>query len=646
MSDPDLIPVETFLAAPQFSGAQISPDGTRIAYLAPWRDRLNIFVRNIDQMANWDPNDGQRLTAEENRNIDSFFWSPDAAFILYLQDGDGDENWHLHRAEVAGGAPDPVDLTPFAGVRVVDFTFSPADSAEMFIQMNARNPALVDLHSLDLSTGEFTTIAENPGRYVLWLPIPNGVPHAIVLNLEGNYEIARYENGDFLPIATFDGADYPFSPVPCVPTPDGTGLWIGSNSGSDRTRLARIDLATGRESEIDSHPVFDLDTPRPIADTRFPSCLILHSVTGALLGARYLGERQVIHALDPHFAAVLAKLKELSDAELGHISCDAAGQRWVVEFKSDRDPGTTWFYDHETGDAQIMGRRQPCLDPSRLAAVRPITVISRDGLSLPCHLTLPNGTSAQRLPTVLLVHGGPWYRDSAFYDPEVQFLANRGYAVLQVNFRGSTGYGKAFMQAAKGEFAGRMHDDLIDALDWAIAEGVTDPDRVAIYGSSYGGYAALVGASFTPDRFAAAIDYAGMSDLRKLVDEAVPLVRETLVTNFIAYMGDPRIAADNADMLARSPVSRLDRIRCPLLVIHGAQDVRVALGQAEMVVDTLRERGRDVEFLLNEKEGHWFVNQDSNYELYRTIEGFLARHIGGRRTEPSAATKGRTNGLD
>jgi dipeptidyl aminopeptidase/acylaminoacyl peptidase len=629
MSPSEPIPIEMFFAAPRFSRAQISPDGSRIAYLAPWRDRLNIFMRDIGSVDWPDRDDARRLTADEHRSIEAFVWSPDSAFILFVQDTGGDENWHLHRVSVADADPRPTNLTPFPGVRVMEFAFSPADPGSMFVQMNARNPALVDLHHLNLVTGELRTIAENPGRFIGWLPIADGLTHAIVVNAAGDYELARYNDGNFDPVATFNGSDTPFGPLPWVPTPDGTGLWIGSNRGTDRTRLVRVDLATGEESEVDSHPVFDLDTPRTVADPRFPPCLILNPVTGALLGARYLGERQVIHALDPHFAAVLVALEGLSDAQLGHISCDAAGRFWTAEFTTDRDPGATWFYDHATGEACILGRRNPGLDPGRLATVRPLTVTSRDGLALPCHLTLPCGVLRDRLSTVLLVHGGPWYRDSASYDPEVQLLANRGYAVLQVNFRGSTGYGKAFMQAAKREFAGRMHDDLIDALDWAIAEGFTDPDRVAIYGCSYGGYAALVGASFTPERFAAAISYSGMSDLRTLVQGAVPFIRETLVNSYIAYMGDPDVAAQNADMLARSPISHLDQVRCPLLVVHGAHDVRVALGQARAAVDALRDRGNDVEFLVNEAEGHWFINQDSNHELYRTIERFLARQIGG-----------------
>jgi dipeptidyl aminopeptidase/acylaminoacyl peptidase len=293
------------------------------------------------------------------------------------------------------------------------------------------------------------------------------------------------------------------------------------------------------------------------------------------------------------------------------------------------DPDVTWFYDHASGQARRLFRPFPHLDPAGLAPVTPITITARDGLDLPCHVTLPVGVEPRGLPTVLLVHGGPWYRDSWSYDPEVQLLANRGYAVLQVNFRGSTGYGKAHTQAAIGQFAGRMHDDLIDAVDWAIEQGYTDPDRVAIYGSSYGGYAALVGAAFTPDRFAAAVSYTGMSDLVDLVESVVPFARRLVVNSYLRYIGDPDDPQQRADMLARSPISRVDDITAPVLLIHGANDVRVTPSNSERIVDALRSRGAEVEYLLNENEGHWFVNQDSNIELYRTLERFLARHLAG-----------------
>ena len=617
--------ISTLFGTPAFLKAHMSPDGKNVAYLAPWKQRLNIWVRPLETKSN---GEAVRVTADAVRNIDGFCWTIDSKSILFIQDTNGDENWHLHRTETSRDGSKSIDLTPYPGVRVMSLELALDRPNVALVQMNYRKPALIDLYEVDIYTGALTMIAESPGRFVHWIAVPGNTLHALVINADGDHELARYEDGDFTAVAVFKGRDYPLGPLPVRATTDGKGVIVGSNTGTDRTRLARIDLKSGVETEIDSHPHYSLDTPRPEADPRYPSSLIMNSVTGELLGARYLGEWQVIRALTPVFGVILAEIRLLSDGDIGHLTCDASGTRWVVEFTDDRHPGTSWVYDHTTGEASILGERYPDIDDAALAEVRPVTLRSRDGLDLHCHVTFPVGVDARGLPTVVLVHGGPWYRDACVYDPEVQFLASRGYAVLQVNFRGSTGYGKAFMQAAIGEFAGRMHDDLIDGLDWLIAEGVADPKRVAIYGCSYGGYAALVGASFTPDRFAAAIDYSGMADLRSLVEDAVPFVRPTLVNNYLAYMGDPTDPEQNRDMFARSPMSRIDRIRKPLLVIHGANDVRVARAQADAVVEAVRRNGVEVDYLLNEREGHWFMNQDSNIELYRTIEKFLARHLG------------------
>ncbi|MDT0330585.1 S9 family peptidase [Nocardiopsis lambiniae] len=628
-----LIAVEEFFSSPARSRAVLSPDGTKVAYLAPWRDRLNVFVRDLD--SDWSASEdaegsgARRVTANDQRDIEAAFWTVDGRYLLYQQDKNGDENMHLYRVDMTRPEESEVDLTPYEGVRLMG-TSQPLDRpGTIYVQLNKRRPDLIDLFELDLDTGELTTVAENPGDVFGWVATGSRVvAHTIEEN--GDHVYSRWNQGEPRPIARFLGTDAPFGVTPIVPTPDGTGLWIGSAAGSDLVRLVHLDLDTGEQTDVDSHPLFDLDTPRPEADTRFPSSVIVHSTTGELLGARYLGARQEIHPLNAHFAEVLPHLTELSDGDLAFVSNDATGQKWVVDFTHDRDHRVTWFYDHGAGRARRLFRPFPHLDPAQLAPVTPITLTARDGLSLPVHLTLPVGGEQHDLPTVVLVHGGPWYRDSWTYDPEVQLLANRGYAVLQVNMRGSTGYGKAHTQAAIGEFAGKMHDDLLDAVDWAVAQGYTDPDRVGIYGSSYGGYAALVGAAFTPDRFAAAVSYTGMSDLAELTEGIVPFARRSLVNNYLRYFGDPEIPEERTQMLARSPISRVDDITAPVLLIHGANDVRVARRHADRVFEALRARGAEVEYLLNENEGHWFINADSNIELYGTLERFLARHLGGR----------------
>lgn len=629
---PTLIAVEEFFGLPRRARALLSPDGRSVAYLAPWCGRLTLHLRAPD--SDWGSPDGdspevQRITSASRRNIDTFYWSSDGRYLLFHQDTDGDENWHLHRADPNRPDKPAVDLTPYDGVRLLDAQLALDQPGTAFVALNMRRPELADFYELDLATGRLTLVAENSGDVVSWMRTP-GRLLAFTMEDGGAHVLSEWVDGDRAPITRFSGADVLLAVTPTVPTPDGTGMWIGSSRGSDRTRLVRLDLRTGEQIGVDSHPIFDLDTPRPEADRRFPSSLILHPGTGELLGARYLGARQEIHPLDPHFAAILPRLAELSDGDPAHMSCDTTAQRWVVDFTHDRDPGVTWFYDHRTGVARRLFRPFPHLDPTQLAPVTPISVTARDGLILPCHLTLPNGVEPRSLPTVLLVHGGPWYRDSWGYDPEVQLLANRGYAVLQVNFRGSTGYGKAHTQAAIGQFAGRMHDDVIDALDWAISQGHTDPDRVAIYGCSYGGYAALVGAAFTPDRFAAAVSYTGMSDLVDLVESVVPFARRLVENSYVRYIGDPEDPAQRTDMLARSPISRVDDITAPILLIHGANDVRVASRHADRIAESLTARGAEVEYLLNATEGHWFINPESNIELYRTLERFLARHLGGR----------------
>ncbi|MFE6157873.1 alpha/beta fold hydrolase [Streptomyces sp. NPDC056486] len=638
--------VEDFFGPPVRAGASISPDGTRIAYLAPWQERLNVWVESVDS-----DEEARCVTADGNRSVHTFHWTDDPRWLLYEQDGDGDENWHVYRVdlesvdvknadvenpdvenvELANPGAEAVDLTPFPGATVAGFELSVSRPGKALLHLNRRNSAEFDLHEVDIATGELTMLAQNPGQVAGWLYTPGGDLYAQTWMADGEIELAQWETGTgkLRVVTTFDGSDYPLGVAPFQLTPDGSGVWVGSNRNTDRTRLVRLDLATGEETEVDSHPDFDLDT-RSTVFTTLPSPLIRDRHTGELIGARYLGERQVIHPLDPHFAAVLENLEELSDGDLSAVSSDASGQRWVVRFTHDRDPGATYYYDHTTGESRLLFRPFPHLDPEVLAPMAPVTIRARDGLDLPSHLTLPVGVEPAGLPLVLLVHGGPWSRDSWGFNPVAQLLANRGYAVLQVNFRGSTGYGKAFLKAGIGELAGKMHDDLIDAVDWAVDEGYADRERVAIFGGSYGGYAALVGVTFTPDVFAAAIDAFGISNLVTYLGTLPEFVRPQLVNNWLLYAGDPSDPEQRADLLARSPLSRVDQIRTPLMVVQGANDIRVVKAESDQIVDALRARGVEVEYMVKDDEGHGFVNPENNIDLYRAADRFLALHLGGR----------------
>ncbi|PNG95719.1 S9 family peptidase [Streptomyces malaysiensis] len=618
--------IEDLFGPPVRTRASISPDGTRIAYLAPWRDRLNVWVESVDSEA-----EARCVTADGNRSVLTYHWTDDPRWLLYEQDGDGDENWHIHRVDLDDPDAEAVDLTPFPGARVISFEPLVTRPGKAILSLNRRKLTEFDLYELDIATGDLTMLAENPGRITGWLCTPSGDLYAQTLTADGDIELSRWDagTGETHPVTTFDGADYPLGVQPYLCTPDGTGVWFGSNRDGDRTRPARLDLATGEETVVDSHPLFDLDTRSTVFPT-LPSPLIRDRSTGELIGVRYLGERQVIHPLDPHFAAVLENLEKLSDGDLSAISSDASGQRWVVAFTHDRDPGVTYYYDHSTGESRPLFRPMPSLEPETLAPMTPVTITARDGLALPSYLTLPVAAEPAGLPLVLLVHGGPWSRDSWGYNPVVQLLANRGYALLQVNFRGSTGYGKAFLRAGIGELAGKMHEDLIDAVEWAVGEGYADRDRVAIFGGSYGGYAALVGVTFTPDVFAAAIDFCGPSNLVTFLRTVPEFVKPQLVNNWYLYAGNPDDTEQERQLRTRSPISRVDEIRTPLMVVQGGNDVRVVRAESDQVVEALRARGIEVEYLVKDDEGHGFVNPENNIDVYRAADRFLARHLGGR----------------
>ncbi len=476
MAPPPLIPLRHFFDNPERALSRISPDGRRLAYLAPEAGRLNVWVRTLGR------DDDRAVTHDQERGVMSYVWSRDSSRILYLRDKGGDENAHLFAAELDRPQDDARDLTPWDGVRVGLVDVPRARPGEVLISANRRDPTLFDVSRLDLASGRVEPVAENPGNIIGWVADRDGALRAAYAQTPaGDHQVlfrgseaepfrvvAEYANED-------DGYPYAF-------TPDGSALWLGSARGVDLRRLVELDPATGDERPVDADEEVDLLGP------------VLSERTGDLLGAVYRRDRVVLHAFDEALARDWDRLRELHPGDPAITGEDAEETTWVVAFDDDRDPGATYLYDRASGGAEFLHRPRPWLDPETLAPMRPVRITSRDGLALRSYLTLPLGVPPRDLPTVLLVHGGPWARDSWGYHAETQFLANRGYAVLQVNYRGSSGFGKAFSHAAEHEFAGRMHDDLIDAVRWAVDEGIADPARVGIYGGSYGGYATLVGA--------------------------------------------------------------------------------------------------------------------------------------------------------
>ena len=610
-----LIPLTAFFDNPERAAARIAPDGRSLAYLAPADGVMNVWVKATSE------DDGRPVTNDRDRGVRSYFWSRDSARILYLQDTGGDENFHVLAVSLDAPGRPARDLTPFPGVKAGVVAVPRETPGEILVSMNLRDPSAFDPYRLRLASGRLTRVAVNPGNVIGWLADREGrLRAAYGQTPTGDYEIlVRDQEGEpFRRLADFanedDGHPYAFSP-------DGAELWVGSARDNDTRRLVAIDCGTGAERTIDGNDDVDL------------AGLFLRETTGELQGALYVDDRLELHSFDDDLASHWEAVRAIHAGDPGGFSRDAGERVWTVAFDDDRDPGATYLYDRETRAATFLFRPRPWLDPEHLAPMEPVRITSRDGLTLRCYVTRPLDSGPGPHPTVLLVHGGPWARDSWGYHAEAQFLANRGYAVLQVNYRGSTGFGKAFMHAAEHEFAGKMHDDLVDAVGWAVAQGIADPARVGVYGGSYGGYAALVGATFTPDLFAAVVSYVGPSSLVTLVRSFPAYWRPFMESTWFRFVGDPERPADLADMEARSPLNRVDAIRAPLLVIQGANDPRVTRVESEQIVSALRGRGVDVEYLVKEDEGHGFVKPENRIDAYRAIERFFARHLGGRREE-------------
>lgn len=609
------ITVEDLLRPPERSGITISPDGTRLAYLSMWHERLNVWVEEIDA----DPAP-RCVTADDSRSIVRYLWADDSRHLLYQQDSGGDENWHVFRIDLDDPGAPAVDLTPFPGATVQKLELRLERPGHATLQLNAENATEFDLYDLEITTGTLTRLAPSPGEGSTWMLVGETLLRRS-MRADGTWELWR---GETL-LATFDGDAYPMDVYPFEAAPDGTGIWFGSYRGTDHLHPARLDLATGEETMIHHHPQADMDT-RPLVFTNLPSPLIRHGRTGELLGVRYHGMRMHTHPLDSHFAEILEAVGMLCDGDISTLTSDDDQRRWVVTFLHDRDP-QTWFYDHESGRSRLLARNLEHLNADLLAPVESIEITARDGLRLPAYLTLPAHEEPRDLPLVLMPHGGPWTRDWWRYDSIVQLWANRGYAVLQPQFRGSAGFGRRHMEAGVGEFAGRMHDDLIDAVDWAIAQGYADPERIGVFGGSYGGYAALVSLAFTPDRFAAAVEYVGVSDLVDYMRSLPDYARSGLVNNWYRYVGDPSVPEQAADMSARSPITRVGDIRAPLMVVQGANDVRVRRENSDRIVAGLRERGNDVEYLVFDDEGHFIINPENVSTLYHAADQFFARHL-------------------
>jgi dipeptidyl aminopeptidase/acylaminoacyl peptidase len=606
-SKPPEIPLKDFFGNPKISGATISPDGRRLAFLSPENNRLNIWVCDIGS----DLASAKAVTHSTERGIINYAWTRDGSYILFEQDQGGDENFHLYRTDPSNPNAKAVDLTPSEGARAQIIDLPRDRPNEALVAINARDKRYFDAYEIDIASGRSRLLEKNPGDVDAWFADGHGIIRACAAQLGTTTEIRGRDlgSGPFRLLATY--ADEESASIHGF-GPDGSFLYISSARDSNTERLVTLDLKTGKETVIDEDPEYDL------------SEVLISDQTNELLGVGYNRERLTYKAFEKQFARDLSALEMVHDGEIHFRSSTRDEKRWIIAYDSPNDPGATYLYDRETGQAQFMYRPRPWLPRDALADVKPIRFQSRDGLTIHGYLTVPKGVEARNLPTVLVVHGGPWARDDWGYDPETQFLANRGFAVLQINYRGSTGYGKRFLHAGDREWGGKMLDDLVDGAEWAVSQGFADRARLAIYGGSYGGYATLAALAFRPKVFACGIDYVGISNLLTFMD-TIPPYWETFRDLMYKRVGNPR--ADREFLLSRSPLFAADKIEAPLFVAQGYNDPRVNHAESEQIVEALRAKGSPVEYLVKMDEGHGFQNPENRMEFYEKMQAFLKTHL-------------------
>jgi dipeptidyl aminopeptidase/acylaminoacyl peptidase len=603
-----LVPREIIFGNPERVAPCIAPDGRRLAWIAPHEGVLNVWVGDTDLT------DARVVTDDRDRGIRSVAWAHDGRHLLYIQDEGGDENWRLHAVDLASGTDR--DLTPFDDVQARVSALDRAFPDDVLVELNRDNPELHDVYRLHLPTGELEKVFDNPGFVMSVVDADFQVRAGVSPTADGGMTIMVRETPDADWRTLIDvPAEDALATGPVTFTQDGKALWLLSSMDANAGRLLRHDLTTGEPTLVAADPFYD------VTDVR------LHPDTREVQWVSFLRERLHHEVIDPSVADDLAFLDEAEHGDLQVLDEDHADRTWVVAYVRDDGPTRYHLYDRDQRGLTFLFEDRPALAPYDLAPMEPVRFPARDGLELHGYLSAPPGVEARNLPMVLLVHGGPWHRDAWGYHPEVQWLTNRGYLVLQVNFRGSTGYGKAHLNAGDREWAGAMHDDLVDAVRWVVDRGDADPARVAIYGGSYGGYAALVGATFTPELFACGIDLVGPSNLKTLI-ESVPPYWQPMIVQFHNRVGNPETEEDF--LWERSPLSRVDQVSIPLLIAQGANDPRVKQAESEQFVAALRERGIDHEYLLFEDEGHGFAKPENRMRFYAAMESFLATHLGGR----------------
>lgn len=598
------IPLRDFFRNVEQSSFQLSPDGNWISYLSPYESRMNIWVK---------PRAGgeaKRLTAETARDIGGYWFKANDR-IIYLKDKDGDENFHLFSVDIGGKALN--DLTPFDSV-AVDIVDGLQDFPdEMLIGMNKRNREIFDVYRINIKTGEIKMVAENPGNITSWVTDHTGAIR-VAVTTDGVNSSLLYREQENQPFRQVLTTNFRESVSPLFFTFDNQYLYASSNIGRDKEAIVKFDIANGKEMEVlFSHPDVDV------------SSMSYSEKRKVLTTIGYTTWKRERKFLDKTIEGLYKKVEaKLPNYEFGVSSMNKDENLWIVRSYSDRSRGAFYLYDVNKDEITKLADLSPWLSEDDLVEMKPISYRSRDGLMINGYLSVPKGKEAKNLPVVINPHGGPWARDNWGYNPEVQFLANRGYAVLQMNFRGSTGYGRKFWEASFKQWGRTMQNDVSDGVNWLIKEGIADPKRVAIYGGSYGGYATLAGMAFTPELYSCGIDYVGVSNLFTFL-QTIPPYWKPFLDMWHEMVGDPE--KDKALLEETSPVFHVDKIKAPMMVIQGAKDPRVNINESNQIVEALKSRGIDVPYIVKQNEGHGFHNEENRFEVYEAIESFLNKHM-------------------
>lgn len=605
------IPLEDFFRNSERTAYQLSPDGAYISYMAPYHDRLNVFVRKVS-----DTDDASvRITSETERSVAGYMWA-DNERLLFMKDTAGDENYQLYGVKRNG--TDLRAYTAFPGVRTSLIDDLEEQPGFVLIGMNKRNAEVFDPYRLNIETGELTLLAENPGNIQGWMTDHNGLLRVATAIVDGVNTQVLYrdtENEPFRPVLTTNFKDVvSFMDF----TPDNREVYAATNLGRDKTVLVRMDPSTCKELELlYENERYDISS---ISYSRKRKCLLSVYCTGH--------KEPIRHFFDAEEEALRKRIKaHFPDERYGIADSDKAERNYLIYVGGDRTRGAYWLYDAETDKAEKVAELAPWLKKEEMNEMLPVTYTTSDGLTIEAYLTLPAGLSiedAHNLPVVVNPHGGPWARDCWGYSSEAQFLSNRGYAVFQMNFRGSTGYGRRFLEASYKQWGLKMQDDITEGVEWLIGQGIANPKRIAIYGGSYGGYAVLAGLTLTPKLYACGIDYVGVSNLFTFMKTIPPYWRPMLEMMY-EQVGNPDTDAEQLD--ATSPALHADKICVPLFIAQGANDPRVNKAESDQMVEALKKRGIEVEYMVKDNEGHGFHNQENRFDFYRAMEAFFAKYL-------------------